>query len=303
MGILDTPHLFRDWTLQSAPSVKRIPQRSKTLMLHPRHYKVSYAINPHMVDSQGKLHEVDSSKAVQQWKNLVKVFEKCGLDVEIMDSQAHLPDMVFAANQSFVFWNESLQRPEVLLSNMHFEERKKEVPYFEEFFRTQDYTVHKVPRELSFEGTGDAIFDSERGLIFCGYGFRSHKSMPSRLVELTNYPCVPLELCNSHYYHLDTCFAPLNKHEVVIVDEAFTDESLDMIYAAFENVIHVDHIEGKSSLAANLFCPNGKDVIIDQRNTKLIKQLADRNYKMHAVDTGEFLKAGASVFCLKLFLW
>jgi N-dimethylarginine dimethylaminohydrolase len=303
MSILDTPHLFRDWTLQSASSVKTIPQRSKILMLHPQHFKVSYAINPHMLDSQGNLQEVDTLKATEQWKKLVKVFENCGLEVEIMDSQEHLPDMVFAANQSFVFWNQKKERAEALLSNMQFDERKKEVPYFEEYFKAHDYEIHKLPKELSFEGSGDALIDTERGIIFCGYGFRTHKSMPSRICEVTNYPCVPLELSNPHYYHLDTCLALLNQKEVVIVDDAFSDESLDMIYAAFENVIHADPLEGKNSLAANLFCPNGKDVVIDQRNKKLIQQLSDKDYTVHAVDTGEFLKAGASVFCLKQFLW
>ncbi len=303
MGILDSPPLINDWTLKHPPGVNKIPQRNKVLMLHPQHYKIAYAINPHMVSSGGKLKEIDPKKATHQWQKLVKTFENCSLDVEIMDSQATFPDMVFAANQSFVFWNQSTHSPEAILSNMYHDERKGEVAYFEEYFKGHEYKTHTLPKELSFEGTGDAIIDCEREIIFSGFGFRSHNSMPSRLCEITGYGTVPLELRNPDYYHLDTCFAPLNSKDVVIVDDAFTDESLDLIYAAFENVIHADRKEAKHSLAANLFCPNGKDVIIDERNITLAHLLTERKYQVHSVDTSEFLKAGGSVFCLKLFLW
>ncbi|MEZ4814170.1 MAG: arginine deiminase-related protein [Bdellovibrionota bacterium] len=303
MAILDTPDLLRQWTIANPLSVKTIPQRNKILMLHPQHYKISYAINPHMRLPDGKLKQVDSSKATEQWKKLVKSLENCGLEVEIMDSQAKFPDMVFAANQSFVYWNLNTNRPEVLLSNMKHSERQGEIPYFEEYFNAHDYKIHKIPQELSFEGTGDASIDIERKVIFAGYGMRSHPSTPSRLCELTGYPVVPLELKNTDYYHLDTCFAPLGPRDVVIADDAFSDEGLDLIYAAFENVIHADHIEAKESLAANLFCPNGKDVIIEEQNTRLIQRLSGLGYNVHPVDTSEFIKSGGSVFCLKLFLW
>jgi len=303
MAILDSPPLITDWTLKHPPGVNKIPQRNKVLMLHPQHFKIAYAINPHMVSSGGKLKEIDNKKATLQWQKLVKAFENCGLDVEIMDSQPAFPDMVFAANQSFVFWNRSTNAPESILSNMYHDERKGEVAYFSEYFKAHEYKTHKLPKELNFEGTGDAIIDCEREIIFSGFGFRSHNSMPARLCEVTGYATVPLELRSPDFYHLDTCFAPLGSKDVVIVDDAFTDESLDLIYAAFENVIHADRKEAKNSLAANLFCPNGKDVVLDERNIQLARLLTERGYKVHGVDTSEFLKAGGSVFCLKLFLW
>lgn len=306
MGILDTPEAVQNWSDerdQAQSRAQNIPQRKRVLMVHPHHFQISYAINPHMKTSDGKLRQVDFKKAQEQWKNLVQTFEECGLEVQIMDAHPQFPDMVFTANQSFPFWNSQKGASEILMSNMTHQERKGEVTYFNEFFKAHDYVTKNLPKEIAFEGTGDALLDSDRKIIFCGYGFRTHSSMPSRLTELTNFSVIPLELKNEDFYHLDTCLAPLNSRDAVVVREAFTPAGLKLIESAFQNVIYADTHEAKNYLAANLFCPNGKDIVVDESNTKLIPELKKFGYRIHSVDTSEFLKAGGSIFCLKLFYW
>ncbi len=306
MGLLDTPKSIQKWSENcklSAVGGKKIPQRKRILMVHPQHFQIAYAINPHMKTVDGNLKQINSKKALEQWKNIVQTFEECGLDVEILDAHAQYPDMVFAANQCFPFWNLSSNAAEVMISNMTYKERKGEVPFFENYFKTQEYKTYSLPTELNFEGTGDALLENERKVIFCGYGFRTHQSIPSRICEVSGYDVVPLELKNADYYHLDTALALLNGRDVVAVKEAFSDEGWELITAAFQNVIEADPLEAKHHLSANLFCPNSKDVVIDEGNTKLIQKLEELNYRVHPVDTSEFLKAGGSVFCLKLFYW
>jgi len=81
---------------------------------------------------------------------------------------------------------------------------------------------------------------------------------------------IPLELKSPYFYHLDTCFAPLTEHTAVIVKEAFTNEGLALLQSAFD---------------------------------QLIEDLQVIGFKIHALNTSEFLKSGGSVFCLKLHIW
>ena len=69
-------------------------------MVDPEYFDVVYVINPHMKDQVGK---VDHKKARVQWKALRTVYEKLGFPVEVLPGVPGLPDMVFAANQSFPF--------------------------------------------------------------------------------------------------------------------------------------------------------------------------------------------------------
>ena len=303
MPVIDQPKDFEALLKQIKQNPASTPPRKRVLVVHPRFFKVSYAINPYMKDAQGALKQIDSSKALDQWKDLIKAFETSGLEVEVLDGQAQYPDMVFAANQSFPFWNTHNQSCEVILSNMSNQERKGEVPYFEECFRSQNIKTHKLPPELSFEGTGDALLDPVRPLIWCGYGYRTQPQTLSRISEISQMELIPLELKSPYFYHLDTCFAPLTEHTAVIVKEAFTDEGLALLQAAFDQLIECDPHEARNSLGANLFCPNGRDVFIDQDNNQLIEDLQVIGFKIHTLNTSEFLKSGGSVFCLKLHLW
>ncbi len=52
----------------------------KVLMCRPLHYSVEYIINPWM-----KPNSVDPKKAMQQWNNLVSIYQSLGIDVEIID--------------------------------------------------------------------------------------------------------------------------------------------------------------------------------------------------------------------------
>lgn len=88
-----------------------------------------------------------------------------------------------------------------------------------------------------------------------------------------------------------------------MVKEAFTKEGLDLLESAFEQLIYCNLDEAQKSLGANLFCPNGRDIFIDQANNQLIEELQVLGFRIHTLQTSEFLKSGGSVFCLKLHLW
>ena len=49
--------------------------------------------------------------------------------------------------------------------------------------------------------------------------------------------------------------------------------------------------------------PNGKDIIIQQGARKTVESLKANGFKIHEVDTSEYIKSGGSVFCMKQLLF
>jgi len=145
-----------------------------------------------------------------------------------------------------------------------------------------------------FEGGGDAIWHPGRNRIWMGHGFRSE---PGALEGLFSAEIIELALVDERFYHLDTCFCALDCDTVLIHPPAFLDQA--PILAGFARVVRVDPNEAFAALACNAAAFFGTDVVIDRRAQKTIAQLRRLGYRVHEVDTGEFLKSGGSVYCLK----
>lgn len=300
MTILTNPTMVKQALFKRS---QQLPPRQKVLVVHPHYFDIVYSINPHMLDHEGQLNTVEKARALNEWKALIQAFEKCGLEVEVLDGQFNYPDMVFAANQSFPFWNFKTNKAEAVLANMTHAERFDETTFFANWYQSADYKTHTLPTHIKFEGTGDAISHGNSKIIWCGYGYRTSKPAVSQITEITGHDVIPLELVNPKFYHLDTCFSFLNENIAVAVKEAFTPEGIELIRSAFPEVIYCDESEAGTSLAANLFCPNERDVIIDGANLNLIEVLIEKGFRIHKVETGEFIKAGGSVYCMKLQCW
>lgn len=271
------------------------------IMVNPTHFKVDYAINPFMSDENGNLQKVNADAAMLQWQALKNIYLELGLSViEIDPSQIH-PDMVFTANQLFPFrkQNENGYETQFILSHMATAERAGEVLFFKKWAQKNNYKTHQLPVG-PFEGMGDALWNYDHSFLFLGYGFRTHLNVAKELEKFIAAPIQALKLVSPHFYHLDTCLAVLNQTTCAYVKEAFEPKSLESLQSHFETLIEVPSEEAMKGLACNMFCPDGKTVIIDQINTETIARLKDYKFDVRAVDTSEFRKSGGSVFCLKL---
>jgi N-dimethylarginine dimethylaminohydrolase len=267
------------------------------LMVSPRGYRVDYAINPHMIDTSGKLNRVIAALATAQWSALQELYETLGLKVEVLEGDSEFPDMVFCANQTFPFAGSDGKKT-ILLSNMKNKERRGEVAYFEKWARVRGYRVVPAP-EVSFEGGGDAIWNFETNEIFGGYGFRSEQRAYDLVEDLTGRPVHRLQLCDPDFYHLDTCFAVLRGDTAVYVEEAFTAEGVDLLKSKFARLIRLSKPEALKTFAGNCFSINGKDIVLQKCSEEFRRQLTELGFQLHEVETSEFLKAGGSVFCMK----
>jgi N-dimethylarginine dimethylaminohydrolase len=275
----------------------------QVLMVDPKYFQVEYAINPYMRDSKGALQKVNSTQARIEWEKLKKAYEKLNYTVSVLPGQAGLPDMVFAANQAFPFWKSGEARPLVLMSEMRSEKRKSEVQFFEKYFKQSDYQVLKLETKACFEGNGDILYHPLRKQIFGGYGPRTDKAVYSEVAERTGMPVSLYQLVNPNFYHLDTCFAILNEECVAVVYEAFVDEEQKRFEREFKNVIRISRAEALRFFAGNAHCPDGKHVLLHPGAEKFTLDLKAAGFTPVPVETGEYLKSGGSVFCLKMMCW
>jgi N-dimethylarginine dimethylaminohydrolase len=285
----------------STANLPSMPLPTEVLMVRPLHYSVDYVINPHMADQVGK---VDTIKAQDEWDLVRALFDQIGLNIRLMEDQDGLPDMVFCANQSLPYIDEEGKR-HVVMSIMHADQRKQEVPYVEQWYRQNGYEPHYLDEEEvdDFEGCGDAIWHTGKQLLWGGYGYRSSLAAYESISELFDIPVVALELVDGSFYHLDTCFCVLDEGTVLIYPEAFTDNGLTLINALFDKVIEASRYEAEELFACNACCPDGHNVIIQQGCTDVNKNLRDAGFAVHEASTYEFLKSGGSVFCMKQMVW
>ena len=279
-----------------------LPRPDTVLLTTPDYYDVQYVINPHM---SGHVGSVNHGVAMQQWKALRAVYTALGIEPHIVDGQPGLPDMVFCANQTLPFFDPLAERHGVVLSRMHAEQRRDEVPYFADAFSDLNYTVESLPESVSspFEGMGDGIWHPGRYLLWGGYGFRSAPEPYEVLAGLLGARVVALELTDADFYHLDTCFSPLDEHSVLIYPGAFTDDGLALIDHFFTTVVEAPEEEARHQFACNAHCPNGHHVLIQEGCTTTENRLRRAGFKPIELDTSEFMKSGGSVFCMKQMIW
>jgi two-component system, OmpR family, response regulator len=160
------------------------------LMCRPDHFGIEYEINPWMHVAV----QVDHALAAAQWDALHSTYVDLGLDIELATPVASLPDMVFTANAA-VLWD-----GRAVLSNFHHAERQGEEVHWRDALERLRFEVHELPRSLSFEGAGDALFFGDR--LLCGYGFRTDRESHRPVARILEVEVVSLELIDSRFYHL-----------------------------------------------------------------------------------------------------
>ncbi|MCT7991643.1 TIGR00300 family protein [Laspinema olomoucense] len=263
---------------------------TRILMCPPNHYDVDYVINPWM---EGNIHKSSRERATEQWHKLFHIIKEHAL-VELVDPQPGWPDMVFTANAGLVLGKK------VVLSRFFHKERQGEEPYFKQWFEAQGYTVYELPKDLPFEGAGDALLDREGRWLWAGYGFRSELDSHSYIAKWLDIQVISLQLADERFYHLDTCFCPLNRGYLLYYPPAFDFYSNRIIEMRVppEKRIAIGEAD-----AVNFACNavNVEDkVIMNKVSDDLKQRLKDAGFEVFETTLSEFLKAGGAAKCLTL---
>lgn len=261
--------------------------KKKIVMCPPDFYNIEYSINPWM-DTKNK---VNKEYAIVQYTDLKNSFQNAGVEVDELIPVNGLPDMVYATNAGYAGNNFFIR------ANFKAKERKCESDEAEKYFQEKGYEIFTIPGEIIFEGEGDLIRSESK--YFLGCGIRSDKKSAEILGEIINVNIIPLELVNPYFYHLDTCFGPVNDNLAVINEKAFSNSSLKIIYDHFQNVITTSD-KDNSVLACNLVVV-GSNIFLGKGATADLKnKLHSFNYTVNEIEMSEFLKGGGSVKCLSL---
>jgi N-dimethylarginine dimethylaminohydrolase len=256
------------------------------LMCRPDHFGIEYEINPWMHVAV----QVDHALAQAQWEALHSTYVALGVDIELAAPVAGLPDMVFTANAAVV-WD-----GRAVLANFHHRERQGEEPHWRAELERLRFEVHELPRSLSFEGAGDALFVGDR--LFCGTGFRTDRESHRPVARILEVEVISLELVDPRFYHLDTCFCPLDANTVIAAPEAFSPGSAQLIRQLVPNLIEVP-VEVAAGFACNAM-PLGTQVVSSLTIAELAEPLQAAGFTIIPMAMGEFLKAGGGVRCLSL---
>ncbi|MDZ8107455.1 MAG: TIGR00300 family protein [Nostoc sp. DedQUE12a] len=264
--------------------------RIRFLMCPPDHYDVDYVINPWM---EGNIHKSSRDRAVEQWQGLHQVLKQHAI-VDLVPPEKGWPDMVFTANAGLVLGEN------VVLSRFLHKERQGEEPYFKQWFEANGYTVNELPKDLPFEGAGDALLDREGRWLWAGYGFRSELDSHPYLAKWLDIEVLSLRLIDERFYHLDTCFCPLANGYLLYYPGAFDSYSNRLIQM---RVAPEKRIAIAEADAVNFACNSvnvDSIVVMNKASDALKSRLADVGFQVLETPLTEFLKAGGAAKCLTL---
>ncbi len=261
----------------------------KILMCAPDYYGIKYEINPWMnMDIQA-----DNKKAKTQWENLYSILkEDLKADVRLVEPREDVPDMVFTANAAVMYGKKAI------ISRFKYPQRQNEEKYFAKWFKDNGYEVVELPENVAFEGAGDALYLNN--ILFSGYVPRTDIVAHTMLSELLKIEVISLELVNKNFYHVDTCFCPLEGGFLIYYPEAF-DKYGNMVierYVSPEKRIIVNQEEASyfTCNAVNI----GKNVVTNLTTKRFSNLLKEKGFCHIQTDMSEYMKAGGACKCLTL---
>lgn len=271
-------------------SSPRLPQRKRVLMCRPEHFTVSYRINPWMHPAV----PTDTELALAQWESLYQTYLGLGIDVELIDPLAGLPDMVYAANGGFVLDGVAYA------ARFRHRERAQEGPAYAQWFDARGFRT-VAPRHTN-EGEGDFLLVGRT--IYAGTGFRTDARSHQELARIFDTDVVSLRLVDPSFYHLDTAFAVLDSAggpaSVAYLPRAFDEQSQELLRRRFPDAVIASDADA-AVLGLNCFS-DGRNVVIAARATSFAADLAARGYVPHGVELSELLRGGGGVKCCTLEL-
>ncbi len=270
-----------------------MPTNAHTLLMcPPDFFTVEYVINPWMA---GHEESLSLERAQQQWQLLRDTLAEFA-DIVVMDAQPELPDMVFTANAGVVYGDKAIA------SHFMPHERRPEEQHFKKWFSENGFQLLDLDEKIGFEGAGDCLVDRGGPWLWTGYGFRTEIEAHAQIGTFFDTEVVSIRLTDERFYHIDTCFCPLEGGFLMYHPPAFDYESRMAIESRIppHKRIVVDTAD-----AGNFACNAvniGDQVILNKASGPLQARLMLAGFKVHEVEMSEFLKAGGSAKCLTLKL-
>ena len=265
-------------------------------MCPPHYYNVAHRFqNVHMKMSREVLH----NKAQRQWVKLYNLLtHELEAKVLLTPPAVGMVDMVFAANAALI------KGDKAVVANFAAHARRGETPAYKRIL--DEFGFRTFVPDDKFEGQGDALFSHNGEELWIGHGFRtissSHREVGEFLGMDYNRNVHSLLLVEPEYYHLDTCFCPLDGGHLLFYPKAFSSNDVRLFYDKFgkDNCIEVSEEDAKN-FACNAISLGNK-VVLNRATEKLTYDLQDHGYDVYENNMSEFLLSGGSTKCSILHL-
>jgi N-dimethylarginine dimethylaminohydrolase len=146
------------------------------------------------------------------------------------------------------------------------------------------------------------LFDRRLPLLWIGHGHRTDSAAARAIAAMLDIDVEPLQLVNPRFYHLDTCFCPLDGGALLYYPGAFDTASQRRIAALVPPELRIaaghDDAADFACNAVNI----GREIILNRASDALIQALGAHGFTVHQTPLSEFMKAGGSAKCLTLKL-
>jgi len=259
-------------------------------MCRPTYYRIAYEINPWM----SLKRPARRRRAAAQWHRLHQLLtQDLGARVRLLAPRASVPDLVFTANAGLVAGRTLIR------SNFRYPQRQLEEPVVERYFRRAGFGIVRLHERYRFEGEGDALWLGQT-LVF-GFRFRSDAPVHEELARRLRVRVLPVELADRRFYHLDTCFCPLDARSALWFPGAFDRYGRRVIEHLVARLISVSEADARR-FVCNAIVINRAVVVQAGLSAGLRRRLTRLGLRVHQLDLSEFLKAGGSAKCLVLTL-
>lgn len=272
------------------------------------------------------------AKAVEQWKELVKIYESLGATVIQIAPSPGLIDQIYTADPAFTLVKDG--KLNILRSRFTNQSRQPEVDAMTEALKLivqqPGNALSGLPVDVRealnpVEGTGDAYYDSARNVIFAGYtqnpdpdnpvSGRSSIDAHTEMEQLTGVRVISLEI-KAPCFHIDTCLTPLPTGHMLVYKAGMTPEAYDtLVQEAFvkygldpsEYLIELDQKEAEDNFITNLVCLGDTLVIpqfgengeegVEPVNPALLDRLRSIGYTVIVHNVSQLIKAGGAMHC------
>lgn len=273
--------------------------------------------------SDERIAEIGENTKLQSTR-IFNHFEKIAQPIPIPRGEDAGPDQVYAADPTFTITQNGQYF--TIISNFKNTKRQAEVAAQIETIKQSDKErgikrIFITPKEYEnhyFEGTGDAIYDPYRDVVFAGYtksddpkegrsSIEAHRAIEKCLEEMygANLKFKSIETRNP-YYHIDTVIAPLSRGHMIVNTDGMTPEQLEEFkeenFTKYgldpdQYMIPISGDDAKA-FAMNLRCI-GNDILMPKCSANLLRKLENCGYNVTTFNVDEYIiEGGGGLHCL-----
>jgi ornithine--oxo-acid transaminase len=222
-------------------------------------------------------------------------------DVRLLHPEPGCPDMVFLSHGALVHHGVAA------VSSFNPPQRRAESTYLRRWLASQGFLLWETPRETPFEGEGDVVFSDAGNALWAAHGVRTCRAAHRHVADAWHVPVTSLHLIDPRFYHLDTCFTPLNGDAgnsgyLLYYPGAFDGPSLEAIALAYPEHKRIAVSELDATRMACCALNLGRTVFTGEISPELATRLFDAGFDVVQLELSEFIKGGGGAKSLALRL-